>query len=163
MTRATWVTLLVLGATLVACGDDGPGGSGGSGAGGSGGAGATGGTGATGGGGTGAGGAAPIPCGDELTCQPTQACIEAQDAPTCTNKEAPDDPCPKGQIDTNCGGDGAPCCCEQPPPSDYACDDANACGGEVSCACLVDPCDAGLECVDTDTQGKVICQAPAMP
>jgi hypothetical protein len=145
--------LLVFGVLLMGCGDDGAGGAGGDGgSGGSGGA-------VTGG----AGGALGVACGDVLTCEATQACIEQTNEPTCTDKAAPDDPCPEGQTDTFCGGAGFPCCCDPPPPPDYSCVAVDACGGSVSCACLVDPCEVDLECLDTATPGTVLCQMPQAP
>jgi hypothetical protein len=138
------VAFFVVGGVLAACGDDG--GSGG----------------ATGGGDTGGSGVG-VECGDALSCDATQACVERANEPTCTDKAGPEDPCPEGQVDTLCGGVGSPCCCEPPPPPDYSCVDADGCAGEVSCACLTDPCEGGLECVDTATPGTVLCEMLPVP
>lgn len=103
-------------------------------------------------------GGEPIPCG-QIECAANQACLTFPVAPTCTDN--PDgNPCPPGTSESQCGGDGQPCCCEPTPAPLTECVDP-PCEGPVDCACLVDVCIP--ECTPSATVGVFICEPPPMP
>jgi hypothetical protein len=132
--------LFVLMASAAACADDaGTGGSGGS----------------------GGGGGVPISCGESLTCEASEACIEDLNEPDCTDLANEADPCPDGTTKTNCGGIGTPCCCAPAPPPDYRCVSSSGCADVIDCACLA-PCSGGDECSSL-ADGTFRCELPAMP
>ncbi len=167
---------------LVACGDDsnstsGSGGSGGTGStgtttssttgtggqgtGGSGTGGSGTGTGGSGTGGdaTGGGGGSSVdvPCGEAI-CSGGDYCLVIPIAPACTPLDE-GNMCPEGTTETQCGGAGLPCCCGETPPPETSCVAPEGCEGEVpSCACLVEPCEVGRDCVDTATPGEILCE-----
>jgi hypothetical protein len=147
--RFAWT--LVLLTFSYACGDsDGTGASGASG-----GAGGEGGSPTTGG----SGGAASVACGDaDLTCGPTEVCVEETNEPDCTNLDNEADPCPDGTTKTNCGGAGIPCCCGPTPPSDYRCASSTLCAGAIDCECVA-PC-TGEDFCDQLADGTFRCEPP---
>ena len=118
--------------------------------------------GGSGDGGSGDGGAPPeVACGD-LTCTGGDTCIETTFEPDCTNLLA-DEMCPEGTTESNCGGDGAPCCCEPPPDSEYTCATTTCGGEEALCLCLDAPCEEPKQCVEVGAAGTVRCEEPAVP
>ncbi|MGB1013462.1 MAG: hypothetical protein ACPG4T_04945 [Nannocystaceae bacterium] len=101
-----------------------------------------------------------VACGGS-DCLPGEVCLHQFVGPTCTNKENPDDMCPEGQQDTNCGGAGIPCCCEPGPGPTMTCDPASNCDGAITCACLAEACGVENLCGDQG-DGVFFCEpAPA--
>lgn len=99
-----------------------------------------------------------VACGEQ-TCMGGDVCLVTYTEPNCINKENPDDTCPEGQQDTNCGGAGAPCCCEPAPDPSYVCDPATNCGETVNCECLAEVCQ---EICSSAGDGVFACE-PAQP
>ena len=101
-----------------------------------------------------------VACGGS-DCLPGEVCLHQFVGPTCTNKENPDDMCPEGQQDTNCGGAGIPCCCEPSSGPTMTCDPASNCDGAITCACLAEACGVENLCSDQG-DGVFFCEpAPA--
>lgn len=101
-----------------------------------------------------------VVCGGS-DCLPGEVCLHHYVEASCTNKENPDDMCPEGQQDTNCGGTGIPCCCEPAPSPTTTCDPASNCDGTVDCECLAEACGVENLCSDQG-DGVFYCEpAPA--
>lgn len=103
-----------------------------------------------------------IDCGADLTCI-DEVCVETVEPPACVN-EVPPDGCPGGTTETNCGGDGHPCCCEPAPPAEYRCAPPTGCVDVPACACLTMLCQDGKECLALDVSGQHFrCELPPAP